>query len=440
VAYAFTRITVAGPAARADVSIPGDVSVAEVLRLMGSPASEEPRQWILQHPVKGPLAPDSSLSAAGILDGETLYLRPAEDGPLAPFAEDVAEETAALADASAGTWTPEALRTAAAVLLAVWLGLFGPMLLWRFGATAEIAQVLVPTTAGVAVGAIAARRLGRNAIAAGLAFALVALSASTAVAAGGAAHFPPALITCYGALAAAVAAAAALWLGPAFSAVAMAAGTASLLVTAWGAVSALGLPPNRGAAAGGLLGVVAIGFLPRLAIDGVGLGRLADEVSEGEAVHRSKVREVAQRARTSLVWLLIGVAVPSAAGLVVLAWDSGAWSQACAAALAAALWLRARAYSHVSHVLVLTCAGVAGLIAAAEALVRRADQPAVPLVIFVAVTTVLGICSMVRPREITRIRLRTLLDRVDVVLMVACGPLLLGVFNAYGWAAQLGGR
>jgi type VII secretion integral membrane protein EccD len=406
---------------------------------MGGPAADGPRQWVLEHPVKGPLASDSSLSMAGVLDGETLYLRPAEDGPLAPFAEDVAEEAAALADASAGTWIPEAVRTAAAVLLAVWLGLFGPMLLWRFGATAESARILAPMTVTAAVAAIAARRLNRTGTATGLAFALIALTASVVVAAAGAADLPPPLITCYGALAAAVAAAVALWLGPALSAVSVGAGTASLLVAGWGAVTALGLPPNRGAAVGALAGIVVVGFLPRLAVDGVGLGRVADEVADGAAVQRTQVREVVQRARTSLVWLLVGVAVPTAAGLIVLAAASGVWSQACAAALAAALWLRARAYSHVSYVLVLTCAGVVGLLAVAEALVRRAHQPAVPLVVFVAVTAVLVVCSMVRPGEITRIRLRTSLDRIDVVLMVACGPLLLGVFNAYGWAVRLGG-
>ncbi|MFI0352914.1 EsaB/YukD family protein [Actinomadura sp. 9N407] len=436
---AFTRLTVAGPAARVDMSIPGDVTVAETLRLIGAPDAERPRRWVLEHPVKGPLAPDSSLSAAGVLDGETLYLRPDDDGPLAPYSEDAAEDAAALADAAPGAWSPALTQATSAAILAIWLGLFGPVLIWRYGATTQV-MTAIGTVAGIAAGtAVSARRLLRIPFATGLAYGLIVLVVSFAVAAAELIGLERSGAVCAGALALVVAVVPALWLGPPLAPVTAGTGCAALFVAAWSGPVALGLPVVRGAATTVLLGIVVAGFLPRAAVEGTGLGRIADQVMAGGAVRRNDVKAAARHARTTLAWTLAGLAVPCAVALAVLAGASGLWPLATAVTFASVLWLRARTFGHASHILVLTAAAVMGLLAVAFAQVQHVPGPALPTAIALAVGLVLTICAAVRLPEITRIRLRTILDRVELLAMIACGPLLLGVFNAYAWAAGLGG-
>ncbi|WP_062441143.1 type VII secretion integral membrane protein EccD [Herbidospora daliensis] len=432
-----TRITVSGPDFRVDLSVPGNTPVIELIRLAGGNSLDQPREWNLIHPVKGPLAPHDGLGSAGILDGEILYLHPSGDGSLAPFAEDVAEEAAAVADADPGAWTPDRTRHAATVLLGIWLGLFGPVLVMRYGAAVGNVVILAFAALTLAVTGGAALRSGRTAIASSLAFALTTIAASLGAVVAGLANLGASAQFCVGALLAAGVAIGAFRLGLRLAAVFLVTAVAAVGMAGWAGLSAVGLGPYRAAAIGALAVVVGIAFLPRLAAETTGLGRVADKVSAGGPTRRSEVRDLAARAREYLTWLLVGLAVPTVFELWMLALAPGVWGMICAVTLAAVLWLRARAYSHAGQVRVLVTAGAVGMFVAATTVIWQASNPLVSLVVAVGAAVLLAACATVRLSEITRIRVSKQVDRLELVLLIACGPLILGLFNAYGWAVEL---
>lgn len=406
---------------------------------MGGPDGTEPQRWILVHPVNGPLAPALSLQAGGVVDGETLYLRPDTDGSGAPYAEDTAEEAAAQADASPGTWTAQTNQTASAALLAGWLGMLGPLLLWRFGTTSGVAIALGVVALVAAVVAVAAHRMSREPLTVGLFVALVSLFGHLVAAGIGAAGLQAPVSACGGALAAGVAAALACWLAPACRALFAGFAAAATIVLVWAGTVTAGLPVDRAAAVTGLLGLAAVTALPRLATSATGLGRLADAVHGGDPVHRTTVRDAAQRARLTLVALLVGITVPAAAAAAVVTSRPDVWAHLFGGTLGVALWLRSRIFSHVAHKLAVAVPGVIALVAVTVSVLRQAGTPMMVIPVAVAGAVALFVVTVAVPGDIIRIRIRTLLDRVDLIVLIACGPLLLGVFNAYSWATQLGG-
>ncbi|MGY0064648.1 type VII secretion integral membrane protein EccD [Streptomyces sp. LZ34] len=80
------RVTVRAPATSIDLAVPADVPVVDLLptlvRYAGDDLAEQGLEhggWVLQRLGGEPLAEDSSLESLGLLDGETLYLRPRTD-------------------------------------------------------------------------------------------------------------------------------------------------------------------------------------------------------------------------------------------------------------------------------------------------------------------------------------------------------------------------
>ena len=176
----FTRVTVVGPTRRADVSVPDDLPVALVIDQVRPPADADAGDWwVLTHPVAGDLDPEAALGQRAVFDGELLYLRQHGDGYLPPYAEDAAEEAAG-PEPRPGSWTEDATRFVLAAAAALWLGVTGLLLVWRFGpAAATPALVLV---VALLVGAAAAGLAGHDLIGAALGWALPPAVASAAVA------------------------------------------------------------------------------------------------------------------------------------------------------------------------------------------------------------------------------------------------------------------
>jgi hypothetical protein len=166
----FTRVTVVGPTRRADVSVPDDLPVALVIEqvrpLLDAAAGD---RWVLTHPDAGDLDPEAALRGSAVLDGELLYLRRHGDGYLPPYAEDAAEEAGA--DPRPGTWTEGATQVALAAAAAAWLGVAGPLLVWRFGPAA--ATPVLVLVAALLVGAAAASLARHDLIGAALGWALL---------------------------------------------------------------------------------------------------------------------------------------------------------------------------------------------------------------------------------------------------------------------------
>jgi len=144
------RVTVAGPAMRLDISLPPQATVAELvpqlIRLSGATGGGDGTGWTLARVDGKPFDEASTVSAAGILDGEVLYLHPAGAKPLPLLFDDVPAAVAHRVTEAPGKWTPAYSRRAglAAMLVAGLLATVA-LALGRPGSSAA------PLAAGIAV-------------------------------------------------------------------------------------------------------------------------------------------------------------------------------------------------------------------------------------------------------------------------------------------------
>lgn len=98
---AYCRLTVLTPGNHADVALPVDISVADLVPMLmellgeqGDPARPVP--WRLTGPIGGALAPNATLDDLGVVDGELLRLGPAAPPPPPPVFDDPVDALAAL--------------------------------------------------------------------------------------------------------------------------------------------------------------------------------------------------------------------------------------------------------------------------------------------------------------------------------------------------------
>ena len=431
----FTRVTVVGPTRRADVSVPGDLPVAlvidQVRPLLDADAGD---RWVLTHPVAGDLDPEAALGQRAVFDGELLYLRQHGDGYLPPYAEDAAEEAAGV-EPRPGSWTEDATRFVLAAAAALWLGVAGPLLVWRFGAAAATpALVLV---VALLVGAAAAGLARHDLIGAALGWALLPAVASAAVALTAGSSAAVTVTAATGAVAAAGAAAGLLARrqhGLSWAAL-IGTVTVALAVQLWAGLAAAGLPADRAAAVVALALVAVQSSLPRVATELAGLGRLADAVGDGAAVRADRIHLAAGQARDLLVALLAGTGAAVALAVAGLASGGGVAATVLAVLLAAALLLRARRYSSAAHVLPPVVAALAGLLGVAVAQVRGTGAtPSMTLLVLLTAGGVLAALAAARPAPPARARIRVTLERAETATLLGCGVAALAAFDAYGLA------
>ena len=102
---AYCRLTVLTPGSRADVALPVDVPVADLVPMLmellgeqGDPARPVP--WRLTGADRRRAAPGATLDDIGVLDGELLRLGPAAPPPPAPVFDDPVDALAALSRAT----------------------------------------------------------------------------------------------------------------------------------------------------------------------------------------------------------------------------------------------------------------------------------------------------------------------------------------------------
>lgn len=159
----YCRLTVLAPGSRADVALPVDVPVADLVPMLmellgeqGDPARPVP--WRLTGPTGGAPAPDATLDDLGVLDGELLRLGPAAPPPPAPVFDDPVDALAALTASPAETRRPGLRVIVPAVTVPV-----GALLLAGPGATGH-AWAAVALAGAAALAALGwAALLGRRA-------------------------------------------------------------------------------------------------------------------------------------------------------------------------------------------------------------------------------------------------------------------------------------
>lgn len=122
------RISVVGPAGRADLAVPVGTTVASLMPVLlrhtttaESPEAAAPNAgpWVLQRLGQPPLDPDGTPEMLDWLDGEELYLRPAEDVMPELDFDDVADGMATTISRKNDHWRPEFRRPLCVGLAAV---------------------------------------------------------------------------------------------------------------------------------------------------------------------------------------------------------------------------------------------------------------------------------------------------------------------------------
>ncbi|WP_324617469.1 type VII secretion integral membrane protein EccD [Streptomyces sp. NRRL S-1868] len=413
----WSRVTLVAPRRRADMVLPADeplgLLLPEVLELLGDgPEGGAPQTRGLVTVQGELLTPDRTLQESGVRDGAVLRLVREAEAPPAPVVHDVSDEAAEDSDGRSGRWTAGARDVTAGV---------GTVALATGAAATAVehgASPAVPVAfAGVAVvaGALAARfkdeALGATLQCTGAAIGLYVLADG------------PAAV--WAALVAVLLALLGLTTRLGRGAL-VGAGALAATAMAWAALHALTGDSGRTAAVVGVLGVLALGVLPRLALAAAGLTRLDDQGAGGAELRRGSVGTALTTAHRGLALATVVLASSTAlAGWLLLQAESG-WATGLAALLALVAASRSRAYPLVAEVVALQ--------AAAAFVTVRLFMHAVPQA---AVAGMGGLALLpllvlaVRAPEHLRVRLRRLLDLLEAVAIVALIPVALGLFDTY---------
>jgi len=450
------RVTIVGPTARVDVSLPPQSRVAELVPVLArlTAGGRTGTGWTLGRLGGDALDGSSTVAAANVQDGELLYLHPREAQPAPPVFDDVVDAIATAAGAPQATWRPALSRT---VGLAAALVTFG-------GAAVIVAAMRPqwPTTAAVCgllafvlllAAAAVARSFGDPGAGGALAGAGIPASALAGIALvtpSGADPFGvgaaglaagSAVLALYAVVAAVAVAEKVAWFAAA--ALAATAGCAAALVTIL-----TGVRPSAVAAAVTAGALVLSPILPMMALR---LGRLplprvpSDPTAFRRDDSAAPGPEVAERTRTAaalLAGMLAAVAVLSAgASAVLLASASGPWVWALSAAAGLAMLLRARAYPAIGPRTALLTGGAVTLAATGVNLAAHGSaMVGVALVLAVLGTGVVCLAYGMRaPAERPSPYWTRLLDVLEFVALVGLVPLAGAVIGWYDAARSLGG-
>lgn len=141
------RLTICGPDSQVELAVPAHVPIADLMpTLLGQldPALATTGLghdgWVLQRLGEAPLEEDQGTAAAGIYDGDVLYLRPRSDQlPVADF-DDLVDGVHSGLSGRVDRWRP-ALTRRACMLTATLCGLLA-VLIATFGATGTVIAVV----------------------------------------------------------------------------------------------------------------------------------------------------------------------------------------------------------------------------------------------------------------------------------------------------------
>ncbi|MCH0567239.1 type VII secretion integral membrane protein EccD [Streptomyces sp. MUM 2J] len=108
------RVTVVGPAGRADLAIPLSTPVCALLpvlvRHVTKDAADRGTPWVLQRLGEDPLDADGTAASLDLHHGDVLHLRPADEPLPALHFDDVSDGVAQVVAALPGSWRPELTR------------------------------------------------------------------------------------------------------------------------------------------------------------------------------------------------------------------------------------------------------------------------------------------------------------------------------------------
>lgn len=205
---------------------------------------------------------------------------------------------------------------------------------------------------------------------------------------------------------------------------------------------AIGLAVADPARTGVVLGVVSVlvlGYLPRLALSSAGLTRLDGRHSGGAPVSRYRAAAALGATHRGLTLAAVTTAMSAGAGGVLAVGGTGdasgtvdGWAVAAAVLLSVVLFSRARAYPLALEVVALLVAGAAVCVRLVLLWGSDGGNPAAALTVL-SLSVVLPLATLaVRPPEHVRLRMRHLTNLVEAVSVVALIPVAVGALGVYG--------
>jgi type VII secretion integral membrane protein EccD len=455
------RITVVGPHRRVDLALPAYVSFAElfptVARYAGldqPSARQEAGGWVLQRLGEAPFPPHATPSAAGLRDGELVYLLPRRAQLPELAFDDVADVIASGLGDRPDRWGPVdtrrvALGAAAGALVAgaAALAVSGPpwaspavaagvLAVVLLAAAAAVSRAAGDAAAGVVLGCAAlpyaflggllgpARstplaHLGSLELLSGFAAVVLAATLAAAVIADGVPVF-------LGAAAASLLAAAAAWVDHAFGRISLPGAVAVA------AALALALTPLIPGIAFRMSGLT----LPPVPRDADELRRDTVTIAGGETLERAAGADRVVTGAVSGIGLIGGFAE------LELAFAHGWLARLTCAALGCALLLRSRIVRGRAQRLWLLVPGYGGLALLAVGAALSVPQPRIIAIILpcllVAAAVLAGAGLRLPGRRPSPFWGRAA-EIVDMTLVISFIPLALGVAGLYSYIRGLSG-
>jgi type VII secretion integral membrane protein EccD len=439
----YSRVTVVSDTRRVDLALPSALPLSDVMpQLLGYCAPdgrpEHPAGWALARLGGGPLRLSATLADAGVTDGDVLELRSGGQAVHPAYVEDVRDVVEDTVDRSARPWQPR--TTVGFALAAGGVGLGLAALLpqaWQPRSAGALASAVLLVALLVPAGWWAARRGHRYvaplvvAVAAGWGGVAGALVASYP-------RWPPAAAVGSALAGGLLVAALARALTPVATAHLAAFGVLAAAGTGTGAVALAGADPLAGVRVAGLAAVLVVGVLPRVSLTVGGLASADYRVRTHGLVAGAELAGRIARSGALLSGGLIGTALVGVAGGVLLAGSGSGWDRLLGTAVGLALVLRSRVFSRVPQIVPLRVAGLAVLAAQGGYAVQlsAALRPwAVPIAAGLAAGMVA--VSAVPLSEVARARAKQLLNRAELVVVVAVVALAAAALGLFDRVAEL---
>lgn len=428
----FTRLTLVGQTRRAEVVVPSDEGFAALLPQLLDLVDEAPRlqpettALVRATGEQVDLALDATTQQ--LADGEVLRVVRAAAAPPPPEVADVTDVASDALAARADRWDVDVRQRVAAVAVAVAVAAAGTVLV----AAGQDLAAAVGAVAGALLAGATAAGVGRSGRVHGArSLTAAGLGAAPVVGLGvaGAGLLP--------ALPSALAAAAVAW-----CVLAAGAGVggrdrgtlAGALAGAGLTVVHLGLrllvPPVAADAVVAVVAAVALGLLPGYAMTASGLTALDDAVLDGALPARRRVQRSLDDAYRGLTWSTVAVAttLATAATALLVSPDRGATTLGALVVAVAALRTRSLPLA-VQGVVLWAAAGAPVVVAV---LVAGPTQPWLTAGALLAAALAVAVVAAARPSGQQRARWRRTGDLVELFLVVALLPVLLGVLGVYG--------
>ncbi|MEX0428605.1 type VII secretion integral membrane protein EccD [Nocardioides sp. DS6] len=444
---AYSRVTVVSSERAIDLALPSALPIADVMAQVmryADPSGSAAVTWTLGR-LGGPSLPlTHTLEEAGVLDGDVLELRTADEDVSPARVEDVRDAVEDSVDAAGGVWATPTTRSFAVLAGSGGLAAAGAVawLSGRLGLSGTLAGLDSVGSAAAATVVLLlatwwASRFARDLdaqVAAGVGLAWAALAG---LAAGREADLSRGATLITAAVLVAVVAGVARLLTPAatghaaFGAVMLAAGVVQ------GACDTTAAAADQASRSLPVAAVLAVGIVPRVSLAVGGLASADYRVRHVGRLDQATLRARYRASNALLVGSVLALALTAVWGAVDLLHDARPWDRTLALAVAAALVLRSRVFSRTQHMVALRVGGAVVVAYAAARLASEHTETAGWIVAVAAVVVALGLGLASLPMsDISRARVKRTLNAVEFVVVVVTVVLLLGAAGVYN---MLGG-